>query len=271
MKETQTNAGAELGASYEKLGLTKELNAIFVTSGSVVLRPTKDGEPRYSATSFNEKDVRGFPMWGNARVLAAKQVGEDFPDSTIVALSRADALPQSAAEVMANRIKNELGAENEVEAYDAPIDTFSELISAAKMAIDRGWKEIAIMVGEFQKPRAQAMLDSIMHTEEESERKKIEQMLNFNEGRLPRVEFDARKKDFDSFRESYEVIKKEHTKLNEIKIILVAAEDVLTMHGPRFAKIVETAQKDPKYIEQKERDKGAAEQWRRGEYGIRKK
>lgn len=257
---------------YQRLGVQSP-DAIFVTSGSIVPRTDKEGNfVRYSATSFQESDVRGFPMWGKARVITAVEMGEDFPNATIVGLSDADKLPRSAGDVAREQIAGKLSPDHKIESYTVSWDTFSEMMCAVKLAIERGWHEAVILVGAGQKSRADAMLYSILHTELENERAQIEQMLAFTESDRGRfkdpLEHAKRQDDINTVKEAYEMIKTHKEELEQVRIITVPAEPILKIRGEKHKAIVEEAEANPKYQEQILKDADGAEQWRRGEYGM---
>lgn len=256
---------------YKSLGV-RSPEAIFVTSGSIVPRTNEEGNfVRYSATSLTETDVRGFPMWGKARVIAAVEMAEDFPNATVVGLSDADKLPRSAGDVAREQISGKLSPDHKVESYDVPWDTFSEVVCAVKLAIERGWHEVVVLVGAGQKSRADAMLWSLFHTELDNERAQVEQMLAFTEsdrGRFKDPEEHAeRQNDINIVKEAYEMIKERKEELEQFHIITVPAEPILKIRGERHRAIVEEAESDSKYREQISRDADAAKQWQKGEYG----
>ncbi len=257
---------------YDHKSIKEEIKAfnpevIFVLSGNVVTRPAgKDGKKRLSSSALSDiekalPEDRGKIVWGKARVVAAAELSDWFPNAEVVtestSLNNLTGIPDSA--VMAEEIEFLSDAEN-VSELPRSLDTFSELLQAVIYAHRKGLYRSVIVTVAFQLPRAAAMLRSLQ-TLDESAQRQIEQMLAYEEKK-----YVDRLNDINYFRELYQEIKK-YGDLENFKFKLIPAEEILPLRDSRYAQIVEKARNMPFYQEKLKQDTEGARQWIEGTYG----
>lgn len=240
---------------------TSKPEAIFVSSGSI-----KEASFDWLPTELTDPDIRGNRQWGLVRGHAAVELKRRFPDAQLVTLSRSTNEPPgiSDAQVMANTVRRKLHSDQvDVLVDDFPRDTFTELMEVTYMSLSRGYREIAYMSTIAQEPRAQAMLDSIFYLNDIDERRKVDQMMEFNQ-----VKRGWPAEMNEHFDRVYDFLVDNSSRLPDIKVEVVPSEAVLSLINEKYRqRVLEPLSRDEGYLEQVRKDIGAAEQWRRGDYG----
>lgn len=233
-----------------------------------------EGKPpgyRLSSTAFNDPDPRRSLGWGKAKNIAAAEIAEELnkiqPEQkpVLVTCSRStnNLAAKSDAEIAAEELRR-YGVENEILKEEWSLDTFTELLEAVRMTEENNWKHVAFSTTAYQRPRAEAMLQSLLNAADPAEGKRIEQILAFNAMRFNAEKYPNRARDHRRFKETYDYIKAHHS---DAAISFVNAEDCLRHRDARHAEIIKDAKNDPLYAAKQEQDEKAAEQWRAGEYG----
>lgn len=175
-------------------------------------------------------------------MIAGAEIGENFPDITLITLSQTKPEDPTHAEVYAKGLEG-LGISKERIKQDArSMSTLTELIEVFKMARSNNWEDIAILTNEFQIGRAQEMLN---HMEELIER------------------YELVDKDFVEAFEFFEKGKK-------LKIHFLNAETILATRDPRYKDIIEAAKDSLSYKKREQVERGAVQQLKDGTYGLKK-
>jgi len=291
--ETELNLGS-FSAILEK-SRTQPVDALIVLSGGVkrtitykdtpkssfyddvpqeLIDTLEDGDisfdeinERISSTSYEDLKS-GF---GKAKEIAAIELAKELPKfqgespTVIVTNSRAPGNDSKLTDavIMESAIKKG-GVDNEIILQENSIDTFTELLEAIKIAQEKGWEHIAIIVTETQAKRARVMSDTILHINNPEEQKKIELMLAYNFNRFNEEKFPDRVADQQHYKESYEYLKNNTPK---VEISIVNAEDAIVHRNPKYyGNLMQTIKDNPEYQKKFENDNKDAERWLSGDY-----
>lgn len=185
--------------------------AIFVLSGSITHH---ENSGRFTSSSYKDSDAYGI-LGGKARVIAAAEIGQYFPESILVTNSQSfESEHPSSAAVMADELKN-YGIQTErIIKQDNSVTTLTEIIEMTKLAKQNGWSHIGIITNDYHLERAQALYDHL-------------QELTNNDATVTQA--------------------LEYCQANNVQIKFVAAEDILPMRDPRYAGLIEQARQTDEY------------------------
>ncbi len=240
MKESIKHEGdQEKRQTYENLcGGTPD--AIYILARVPVRSGTVQ---RLKSGSYKDPDL--FPpliSGGRARTVAGAELHKYFPDADIVTNSwLKDKSPVSIAWTMAQELTRSGVNEEKIELQENSYSTYTELVEMMKLAMDKGWKNIAVVLNEFQIERATEMLCHIARL------------------RDPKGYWQDAEKIISAFQAS------------GTQVHFVSAEDVLIHTSPRHKKIVEEAKALPGWKQTLDIEREAARQVRDDEYWKPKK
>ncbi|MDO8452404.1 MAG: YdcF family protein, partial [bacterium] len=150
----------EQTAGREKL-LAINPDAVFVLIGGT----TETGrEPReLKSTPYGAKDHVGFFGGGKARVLAAVELHELFPDKKIVTNSTvvANGVQEPHALVYAAELRGKGVPDSQLIIQERSNSTATEIVELLKLAKENGWKKVLALTNDYHIPRAQAFYDNL--------------------------------------------------------------------------------------------------------------
>lgn len=141
-------------------------DAFFILAGAMKY---DDAKGEYITASFDTCDENSvlaigipLPSGGRDRVLAASEMHGVFPDAYLVGMSKTrDESKPTYASIMQKELLEKGVDRRRILLQDASVDTVTELKEAARLAIERGWNNIALVVSKWQVPRAEALLNHI--------------------------------------------------------------------------------------------------------------
>lgn len=155
------------GALAALVGLVEGApDAFFIFAGAMTYDETK-GE--YVTASFDTYDENSalaigvpLPSGGRDRVLAACEMHDAFPEAYFVAMSKTrDGNKPTYASVIRKELLEKGVEDHRILFQDVSVDTVTELKETARLAMERGWNNAAIIVSKWQVPRAEALLNHI--------------------------------------------------------------------------------------------------------------
>jgi len=124
------------------------------------------------STSYSARYNDGFEdliIAGKARVIAAKELTDNFPETQIVACSRAkmqlsnftEKTTVSLASVMSQELQR-LGVDkNKIIMQERSYSVFTELIELVKLIVKNKWGHVVVLTNEYQILRCQTMFERI--------------------------------------------------------------------------------------------------------------
>ncbi len=121
----------------------------------------------YRSLSYSSLSEHGIATGGRTRVIATAEIAKALPNVPIITTSFNRFNPEEPT--MASVLKGELikrGVSRErIEEEAKSFSTVTQLTEMVKLAVERGWKRVAVMTNEYHHPRMQGMyerLDSII-------------------------------------------------------------------------------------------------------------
>lgn len=141
-------------------------DAFFIFAGAMKYDETR-GE--YVTASFDTHDENSalatgvpLPSGGRDRVLVACEMHDVFPEAYLVAMSKTrDGNKPTYASVTRKELLEKGVDDHRILLRDVSIDTVTELKETARLAIERGWSNVALIVSKWQVPRAEALLNHV--------------------------------------------------------------------------------------------------------------
>jgi hypothetical protein len=169
-------------------------DAFFIFAGAMNYDETK-GE--YVTASFDTYDENSalatgspLPSGGRDRVLVACEMHSVFPEAYFVAMSKTrDGNKPTYASVTRKELLEKDVDDHRILLQDVSIDTVTELKETARLAIERGWSNVALIVSKWQVPRAEALLNHIEDFADRDERKLLSFFANAIKTRTLLVQF----------------------------------------------------------------------------------
>ena len=214
-------------------------------------------------------DYRNSKFGGKGRSIAAIELINELPSVqgnspvTVVTSSWApnNKTDVSDASLAASYLKRN-GVENEIILQEKSIDTFTELLEAFRLAIEKKWKHIAVVVGEIQLKRARAMADTLLQMNTNPlELQKVKDMLTFNANRFNQKQHLSAQK---QFLDTYQYLKDNSI---DIEISIITTEDVLLNRDPkRYGELIKEVRARDSYQTWLANDKTDNERWKHGTY-----
>lgn len=195
-----------------------EPEAIFVLSGGIVKKKGKVHQATDERQSGSYADTvdHGLISGGKARSLAAVEMAQVFPNAKIVTLSRPEGQSSHAA-VIAKEITNKGVSRERIIEREESYSTLTELFEIIKLIHQEKLNQTAVITNEYQIPRARLMLKKLAQLKD---RKGLSNQPAFQEAL---TYYEAHKQ--------------------EIKIVLVAAEQVLPYRDQRYGALIDKARK----------------------------
>lgn len=128
-----------------------------------------DTTGEYITASFDTYDENSalaigvpLPSGGRDRVLAAFEMHGVFPDAYLVGMSKPrDESKPTYASVVRKELLEKGVEDHRILLQDVSVDTVTELKETARIAIERGWSNVVLIVSRWQVPRAEALLNHI--------------------------------------------------------------------------------------------------------------
>lgn len=209
--------------SYENNGekITFTPDVIVALAGSIV--PTQGGREGFGgfkSPSYAELDNKGLSSGGKARVIAAAEAYQFFPDAHIVANSTntsGDETRPTQAAVYAEELLSYGINEESLIREDGSTTTLTGLIELVRiLQKDHGDAEnVAVITNEYHVPRVQKMIEllpTLVKTETPEAVNDVENFINSGK-----------------------------------KLVAIAAEDILALRDPRYTKLFEKVQETESY------------------------
>ncbi len=189
--------------------------------------------------SYGNVDIHGLIGGAKARSIAGAELHRFFPDALVVTNSNIKTEPYSYARVTAGELEKRGVEREKMLIQENSYSTFTELIELVKLIVEHKWRHAAVVVNEFSIPRAQAMIEHIHELHDPNGYSKQPEVL-----------------------QALDVFKQ----MSGVKIVFVAAEDVLLAADPHFKRVITEAKQLPAWKEVMEREQAGAQQIRDGEY-----
>jgi len=212
-------------------------DAFFVLGGGVV-KNTKTGEPK--SGSYRDNDTHNLLSGSKARVVAAAELHQYFPEAAVVANSSLKNEKTSNAQLFAKEMIERGVDESKVILQQNSYNTFTEMLELVRMIVDNNWKHAVVVTNEFQIPRARIMLEKIDELHDPNnywQRSEIQKAL-------------------DQFRK----IK------DSVTVSFVSAEDALPIKSSKYIRIVAEAKASPGWQARVASEQQGVGQIERGEY-----
>lgn len=219
-------------------------DAVFVLSGGIIPQEgaERNREP-YKTTAYSDLDNKGFLGGGKARVIAAAEASELFPDATIVATSlipkeREMGLP-THAEVIAEELALRGVAKKRIFKEEKSLNTITELIEMVKLAVMKNWQHVGVISNDYHLSRLKEMFARLADLADSA---------------------DA------EFASAYPMFQE-----RKITTTFVAAEDILPLRSTHYVKLIEDAKKSEAYQNRVEAEAQGLKDLQEGKYGKKKK
>jgi len=239
------SAAEQNKAGQEKITVYKEMlgnaEAVFVLSASA----KKIGEgknERYRPDSYGDRDNHGSMGGGHARVIAAAEIAQYFPDIKIVTDSYDYSDEPTLAKTYADALKGLGVSENRIILEERSNNTLTELLEMVKMAKNHNWQRVAVLTGELHLGRVRAMIANL----EKLAKKLHPEDKNF---------FTA----WEHFKQG-----------QELQINILEAEKILPLRDGRYNKIIKYMRNNSAYKQTIEAETNGIRQINDGTYGQTK-
>ncbi|HEY0965728.1 MAG TPA: YdcF family protein [Candidatus Saccharimonadales bacterium] len=146
-------------------GLPPEV--IFPLSGSIIQR--RDG--RWDTLSGSDVSEHGITTVGKVRTIAGAKIAHLFPDLPVVANSynRFDPDEPTMASVHRDELIRKGVNPERIILEEESFSTITQYVEMIKMAVERGWTRVSVIINGYYEPRATALyehLDSIVENAE---------------------------------------------------------------------------------------------------------
>jgi hypothetical protein len=169
-------------------------DALLIFAGAMTYDETR-GE--YVTAWFDTHDENSalsigvsLPSGGRDRVRAAYELHRLFPQAYLVAMSKTrDATKPTYASVTAKELIEIGVARDRILLQEISIDTVTELKQTARLSIEYGWSNIALIVSQWQVPRAEALLNHIEDFAQSGEEQLLSQFVSAVRSGAVRVQF----------------------------------------------------------------------------------
>lgn len=240
----------------ELAGITPD--AFFVLGGGSRQITDSKGRKSYKTSPYKGKNWEGKPAQvdeeGNirrkeqkpvsggakARPIAAAELGEYYPDATIVTMShRPRHLFQLSEETIEpadfpafakvlDQDLQRLRVRNEIIENPASCSTFTEIIEIIKLCAEHQWQDVAVVTNDYQIERAQKFVDALKDDDKRMEIKNQLQFL-FKSG-----------EETDLFNEKWEELEQALGKFkeNNVNVVFVSAENILRRRSHHYETLI---------------------------------
>ncbi len=146
-------------------GLSPE--AIFPLSGSIIQR--RDG--RWDTLSGSDVSEHGLTTVGKVRTIAGAEIAHLFPEVPVVTNSynRYDPNEPTMASVHRDELIRRGIDPERIILEEESFSTITQYVEMIKMAVDKGWTRLCVVINGYYVPRATALyehLDSIVESDE---------------------------------------------------------------------------------------------------------
>ena len=204
---------------------------------------------RIRTGGYSEADVDQYKNVGGSHgsVIATTELGTYFSDATLITNSTVDrggGLVDKHAEVMAEELRRRGIAPERIIEQKKSSSTLTELLELIKLITGKGWRRVVVVLNEFHLPRAKAMLEHI-----------------------DSVQPDHPYRKHEGISEAVEAYKK----MKDVHITFVAAEEVLSIIDPRYARVIDEARQTDHWKRTVDIEQNAVKQIEEGTYGVQKK
>lgn len=216
----------------------RSADALFVMDCDITKKGKGEFE-RWASTSYTKKDAHGFLAGGRARVIAAAEIAEEFPDLKIVTTSYWNPEDPIHAEIYKKELEK-LGVDDErIEMEVKSRSTLASLVELVKMADKNGWKKVGVLTSDYHVERVREMYN---HLDELAKKFKL---------------------DDQEFQEDWQKIKDQGV----LEIFMVSAEDILPERNPKYSAIIEAVRNSDAYKNRVMAEKRGVQQIKDGTYG----
>ena len=211
---------------------------------------------RWKTGSYADVGARGDINGSHGGMVAIRRLKKEyFPEAKVVANSYNVATSDGRwpeerhAEVVASEFKAAGIPEADIIVQEGSFSTFTELLHTIRLTEENNWKHIVVFTNGAQVGRTRAMLEHL----DEQKAQYLRTLIDTPEKRA--------KFRLDSFLGRQE--------RGEVKISVVASEDVLERMGERHAELVKNVRQTPLYQESKSRQDTAIKDLEEGTYGVK--
>lgn len=210
---------------------------LYILSSSIIKKRSPE---RPTTGSYGDKNLHGTMNGGKARIVAAKELKNSFPNSSVVVTTFIqNEGPVSWAKLALEYLEGSGIDKEKIIVQEKSYSTFTELVELIRLIVEKEWKNVAIITNEFQIPRASAMLKHIND-------------LHDPNGYWQKTEVQEALIKFKEMR--------------DVKVNFVSTEKVLPFIDNRYEKIINDAKKSPEWEETVQRENEGARQINSGEY-----
>lgn len=211
---------------------------------------------RWKTGSYVDVGGRGDINGSHGGMVAIRRLKKEyFPEAKVVANSYNAATPDGRwpeerhAEVAASEFKAAGIPEADIVVQEESFSTFTELLHTIRLAEENSWKHVVVFTNGAQVGRTRAMLE---HLDEQ----KAQYLRTLIDTPEKRARFRL-----DPFLE--------RQKKGEVRISVVASEDVLERMSERHAELVKNVRQTPLYQESKSRQDATIKDLEEGTYGVK--
>ncbi|MDP1760341.1 MAG: ElyC/SanA/YdcF family protein [Candidatus Woesebacteria bacterium] len=158
-------------------------DAFFIFAGAMTYDETKDEYVTASFDTYDENSMLAtgvpLPSGGRDRVLATCEMHGVFPEAYFVAMSKTrDGNKPTYASVTRKELLEKGVEDHRILLQDVSVDTVTELKETARLAIEREWSNVVLIVSRWQVPRAEALLNHIEDFADRDEDKLLSSFAN---------------------------------------------------------------------------------------------
>ena len=245
MPDEMRELPSETNPNIERI-LALKPDAVFVHSGGII-ESGRDDKRVLKSTPYGSKDHIGLFGGGKARVIAAAQLAEYFPEAKIVTNSTVtnnlgQVEPHALVYAAELRDKHEV-PDSQIIVQEDSIDTATELIELMRMTENMGWKRVVMITNDYHLPRAKAIFENLealaAKNYEEEDSKEVAKLLK-------------------------------RTKEAGTELIFQGAEEILELRSPHYKNLIAAAQDTQAFKDRVAAEANGVKQILDGTYKLRK-
>ena len=215
--------------------------AIFILSASE--REIGKSGKKYRPDSYGDLDNKSLLAGGHARVIAAAEIGNYFPDIKLITDSAPEKAKESLAKIYADELKRLGISEAQIDLEERSTDTITELAEMMKIARINNWEKVAVLTSGYHVERVSEMLSHL---------KEIIKNMGIKDG-----EFDNAWEYFDGG--------------NKLEVRFLSAEEILPLRNIKYQEIIDKVRDSESYKKRVASEKRGIQQIREGTYGVKNK
>ncbi len=227
--------GQDKKSIYKELLGDQNPEAIFILSGGTVKR-----ERGITTASYSDLQGEFGVLGGKARIIAAAELAEYFPETKLVLTATYYPTPSdpSQSSIMSQELIKLGVNKNQIVQEEVSKSTYDELREIVNLSLSENWKNIAILTNGYHVPRAEEMLN--------------------------RLDELASDKDDDK------LVKQVHLFKEKTRKTFISAEEILPHRSTHYKGLLDELYQSEDYAKRLESEKRGVDALKSGTYGKSK-